>query len=201
MELLSKKWILILTNAILIIGFGLILILVPTATLNSLVFVIGIVIAFVGLVLIFGAFNYAKENKNMIFWLFQGLFNLVLGGVVMFFPEASIKFLMILAGLWTIVLGVYQFSVSLGNSELKGNFLHKTNGVVAILIGFILIFFPELILGIMVQVFGFLLLLIGGGMLYLTILLKGFSKVENLNDVDEEETLNEEDDTEEETIP
>lgn len=201
MELLAKKWVLILTNALLIIGFGLILILVPTETLKSLVFVIGVVIAFVGLVLIFGAFNYARGNKNMVFWLFQGLFNMVLGGLVMFFPEASIKFLMILAGLWTIVLGVYQFSVSLGNSELKGHLWHKINGTVAILMGFILIFFPELILGIMVQIFGFLLLLIGGGMLYLAILLKGFSKVEILIEVDEEETLNEDNTEEEETIP
>jgi uncharacterized membrane protein HdeD (DUF308 family) len=173
MEMLSKKWVLILINAILVIGFGLILIIVPIETIKSLVFVVGTIIAFVGLVLIFGAFNYAKENKNMVFWLFQGLFNLVIGGVVMFFPEASIKFLLILGGLWAIVLGVYLISVSfITNLEIQGKNWHKINGIITIIIGILLIFFPELIIGFLIQVFGFVLFAIGGGMLYFSFLLK-----------------------------
>ena len=178
MELLSKKWVLILINAILVIGFGLILLIVPIETLKSLIFIVGTFIAFAGLVLIFGAFNYAKENKSMIFWLFQGLFNMVIGGIVMLFPEASIKFLLILAGLWAIVLGVYQFSVSLiPDLEIKGKLWHRINGIIAIIIGLLLIFAPELIMGLMLQIFGFLLLVIGGGMLYFAFLLKRLGKI------------------------
>ena len=173
MEMLSKKWILILINAILIIAFGVVLLLVPIEILKSLVFILGTLIAFVGLVLIFGAFNYARENKSMVFWLFQGLFNMVVGGIVMFFPEASIKFLLILAGLWAIVLGVYQFSISLASQlEIKGKIWHKANGFLAIIIGLTLIFTPEIFMGLMLLVFGFLLLVIGGRMIYLALLLK-----------------------------
>ncbi len=179
MELLSKKWILILINAILVISFGLILLIVPIETIKNLVFVVGIIIAFVGLILIFGAFNYAKENKNMLFWMVQGLFNLLIGGVVMFYPEASFKFLLILAGLWAIVLGVYQLSVSLNSTlELKGKTWHKINGFATILLGFLLIFFSEMIMGILIQLFGILILIIGIGMLYFSFLLKKLSKVE-----------------------
>lgn len=183
--MLSKKWVLILINAILVIGFGLILLIIPIETLKSLIFLVGTFIAFAGLILVFGAFNYAKENKSMLFWMFQGLFNLVVGTVVMFFPEASIKFLLILAGLWAIVLGVYQFSVSvIPNLEIKGKNWHKINGIVAIIIGLLLIFTPELIMGLMLQIFGFLLLAIGGGMLYFAILLKRLGKIAKQEDVE-----------------
>jgi len=173
MEMLSKKWILILINAVLVIAFGLALLLVPIEILKSLVFIVGTVIAFIGLVLIFGAFNYAKENKSMVFWLFQGLFNMLIGGIVMFFPEASIKFLLILAGLWAIVLGVYQFSIGLiAQLEIKGKLWHKINGFLAIIIGILLIFAPEIFMGFMLFIFGFILIVIGGGMVYFALLLK-----------------------------
>ena len=181
--MLSKKWVLILINAILVISFGIMLIFVPVEILKSLVFIIGTVIAFVGLILIFGAFNYTKENKNMIFWLFQGLFNMVVGGIVMFFPEASIKFLLILAGIWAIVLGVYQFSVSLlPQIEISGKIWHKINGLLAVIIGILLIFAPEIITGIVLGVFGFLLLIIGCGMLYFSILLKHLGEIEEVEE-------------------
>lgn len=187
MEMLSKKWVLIMINAILVIGFGIILLLIPIEILTRFVFIIGIAIAFVGLLLVFGAFNYAKDNKNMILWMFQGIFNLVIGGIIMFFPEASIKFLLILAGLWAIVLGVYQFSVSfISNLEIQGKTWHKINGFAAILVGILLIFAPELFMEFMLQVFGFILLAIGGGLLYFSFLLKKLGKIAESK---EEETL------------
>ena len=163
------------------------MLLVPIEILKSLVFIVGTLIAFVGLVLIFGAFNYAKENKSMVFWLFQGLFNMLIGGIVMFFPEASIKFLLILAGLWAIVLGVYQFSVSLiAQLEIKGKLWHKINGFLSIIIGVLLIFAPELFVGLMIVVFGFLLLIIGGGMVYFALLLKRLGQMTSQKDEDVE---------------
>lgn len=173
MEILSKKWVLILINSLLVMSLALLLIFVPIETLEKAVFVIGVLIGFVGLLLIFGAFNYAKESKNMIFWLFQGLFNLVIGFLVIFFPGESIKFLLILAGLWAIVLGVYQLSVGYNNSpEIKGKFWNKLNGAAAVIMGLLLIFAPYLIIGLMVQIFGIVLLAIGGGMLYFALLLR-----------------------------
>ncbi len=177
--MLSKKWILILINAILVTVFGLILIFVPVETLKTFIFLIGVLIAFTGLVLVFGAFNSAKDSKSMVFWLFQGLFNLVIGAMIMIFPEASIKFLLILAGLWAIVLGVYQFSVGLiSESEIKGRLLHKINGSVAVILGLFVIFFPELIIGLMIQIFGLFILAIGVGMFYFSFLLRKSGKLE-----------------------
>lgn len=165
-------------NAILVIGFGIVLLLIPIEILTRFVFIIGIAIAFVGLLLVFGAFNYAKDNKNMILWMFQGIFNLVMGGIIMFFPVESIKFLLILAGLWAIVLGVYQFSVSFISSiEIKGKTWHKINGFAAIIVGILLIFAPELFMEFMLQVFGFILLVIGGGLFYFSFLLKRLGKI------------------------
>lgn len=186
MEMLSKKWILILINAILVIAFGVILLLVPVEILRSLVFIVGTIIAFVGLILIFGAFNYARENKSMVFWLFQGLFNMLIGGIVMFFPEASIKFLVILAGLWAIVLGVYQFSIGLVSQlEIRGKTWHKINGFLTIIIGLILLFASEIFMGLMMLVLGFLLIVIGGGMVYFAFLLKSLGQMTQEEDIED----------------
>lgn len=190
MEILSKKWVLILINASLVIVLGFLLLLVPIETLKSFIFIIGIITAFIGLVLIFGAFNYAHENKNMLFWLFQGLFNMVVGGILIFFPEESEKFLLILGGLWVIILGVYQFSISLVSKyEIKGKTWHRVNGLLSILIGFILIFAPELFSGVMLAAFGSLLIFIGGGMVYLAILLNRLGKITEAVVVEEVEDV------------
>lgn len=173
MEMLSKKWVLVLINAIIVLVFASLLILFPIEFLKNFVFVIGTLIAFVGLILIFGAFNYAKENSNMVFWLFQGLFNLVVGAIVMFFPEASSKFLLILAGLWAIVLGVYQFSIGLmSKTEIKHHNLHKINGLLFVIIGLLLIFASEIFVGTLIVIFGIVLMILGIGLLYFAIMLK-----------------------------
>jgi len=192
--MLSKKWVLILINALLIIGFGLVFLFVPIQTIKSLVFVLGAIIAFIGLVLIFGAFNYAKENKNMIFWMVQGLFNLVIGGVVIFYPEASVKFLLILAGLWAIVLGVYQLSVSFTSLDIKGKSWHKINGLVAIIIGLLLIFFSEMILGLLIQLLAVLVLAIGAGILYFALSLKKLGEIKVEYDPNEKNPIDHLDD-------
>ncbi|MFH1001160.1 MAG: DUF308 domain-containing protein [Bacteroidota bacterium] len=173
MEMLSKKWVLVLINAIIVLVFASLLILFPIEFLKNFVFVIGTLIAFVGLILIFGAFNYAKESSNMVFWLFQGLFNLVVGAIVMFFPEASSKFLLILAGLWAIVLGVYQFSIGLmSKTEIKHHNLHKINGLLFVIIGLLLIFAPEIFVGTLIVIFGIVLMILSLGLLYFAIMLK-----------------------------
>ncbi|MBN2237658.1 MAG: DUF308 domain-containing protein [Bacteroidales bacterium] len=179
MKLLAQKWIFILLNATLVIAFGLVLVIVPLEFLKKLVFIVGAIIAFVGLLLVFGAFNYAKENKSMVFWLFQGVFNLVIGAIVMFNTEASVKFLLILAGLWAIILGVYQFSVGLiRDSQLTHKNVLRINGLVAIALGLLLIFAPELLAGIMIQIFGFVIILVGSGMLFFAFILRKLGKKE-----------------------
>jgi|GEM_PF-250374 len=196
METLSKKWVFILINASMVILLGLMLLLVPLNFLKGFIFVIGAVIAFVGLVLVFGAFGYARENKSMVFWLFQGLFNLVIGALVMLFPEASVKFLLILAGLWAIVLGIYQFSVGItSNPDIRSKTLLKINGAVSVVLGILFIFAPEIIAGIIVQILGVILLIIGGIMVYFSILLKQLGKITDAEIVDFEP------ENEEESIP
>ena len=185
METLSKKWVLILINALFVLIIGLLLIFIPIEVLKTFVFVLGILIAFIGLILVFGVFHYAKKNERMIFWLLQGLFNLVIGGAIMFFPDASIKFLLILGGLWIIVLGVYQLSVGMiSNPELKSKGILKLNGLTLIIIGFLLIFVHELIVGIVVQLLGIMLLLLASGMLYFAYILKQMTKA--INHIEEE---------------
>jgi uncharacterized membrane protein HdeD (DUF308 family) len=172
MEILSKKWLLIFLNALAVFAIGLILLLTPIEVIRSFVFVVGIVIAFMGLLLIFGAFAHLSTNKTAVFWLIQGMFNLLIGGIVLFYPEASFRFLMILSGLWALVIGIYQFSVSF--TAINSSVLLRVNGFVVIGLGLVLIFAPELFVGLMIQILGLLLVLIAGVMFYFSFLLYQF---------------------------
>ena len=51
--------------------------------------------------------------------------------------------------------------------------MHKLNGFLSTIIGLLLIFNPELFMDFGFQILGFLLLIIGSGMLYFAFLLKG----------------------------
>ncbi len=177
MESLKNKWFLLMANAIIAIIAGVIFLFVPQETLATVGFAAGIVILISGLFLVFGAFSYAKEGKNMFFWLLEGLVNLSLGIILIVEPIWLIQFILLIIGLWAVILGVFQLYTGFVNStQIDKKNLMKINGLVSLVIGAILIFRPEMVAGVIIQLLGVISIIVGGVMMYFAFLIKRIQK-------------------------
>jgi len=187
MESLKNKWSLLMTNAVIAIIAGIIFVFVPQESIATLGFAAGIIILISGLFLVFGAFSHAQQGKNMFFWLLEGLINLSVGIVLIINPEWLIQFILILIGLWSIILGVFQLYTGFVNSKnINNNGLLKLNGLAFTVIGLLLLFKPEMVAGIVVQILGIISILIGGVMMYFAFLIKRIK-----NEVEKEQVFEE----------
>ncbi|NOR86855.1 MAG: hypothetical protein GQ527_04540 [Bacteroidales bacterium] len=178
MEALKNKWFLLMANALIAIIAGIVFLFVPEKTLATIGFAAGIIILLSGLFLIFGAFSHAKEGKNMFFWLIEGLVNLSLGIILIVNPIWLIEFVLLILGLWAVVLGIFQLYTGFVNStDIKNNGVMKLNGIVALVIGVVLIFKPEMVSGFIIQLLGVISILIGAVMMYFAFLIKKVAQV------------------------
>lgn len=177
MEALKNKWFLLMANAVIAIIAGIVFLFVPNETLATIGFAAGIVILLSGLFLVFGAFSYAKQGKNMFFWLIEGLINLALGIILIVNPTWLLEFILIMIGLWALILGIFQLYTGFVNSkDVKNNNLLKLNGLAAAVIGVILLLKPDMVASFVVQLLGAISIIIGGIMMYFSFLLRKLVK-------------------------
>ena len=174
---LKNKWFLLMTNAIIALIAGVIFLLVPGETLQTIGFAAGIIILLSGLFLVFGAFSYAKQNKNMFFWLIEGLINLTLGIVLIINPIWLAQFIMIIIGLWALILGVYQLYIGVAQAKnLSNNKLLIINGILTAIIGLIILTKPEMVASFVLQIMGVISIVLGAIMMYFAFMIKRFEK-------------------------
>lgn len=173
MEALKNKWFLLMANAAIAIIAGIVFLFVPEQTLATIGFAAGIIILLSGLFLVFGAFSYAKQGKNMFFWLIEGLINLSLGVILIVNPSWLLEFLLILIGLWALILGIFQLYTGFVHSkQIKNSTLLKINGLGALVIGLVLLFKPDMVASFIIQLLGVISILIGGVMMYFAFMMK-----------------------------
>jgi len=174
---LKNKWFLLMTNAIVALIAGVIFLLVPGETLATIGFAAGIIILLSGLFLVFGAFSYAKENKNMFFWLVEGLINLTLGIILIINPEWLVEFIMIIIGLWALILGIYQLYIGVVEKKLvKNTKVLIINGLATSIIGAVILFKPDMVASFVIQILGVISVILGGIMMYFAFMIKRFEK-------------------------
>ncbi|TPE43389.1 HdeD family acid-resistance protein [Pontibacter mangrovi] len=144
MELVFYRhwWLLSLKGAALII-LGILAFIYPLSLVIGLALYIGLVLALMGVLTIVAAF--ANREKSQWGWILAvGLFDVVLGAVLVVFPLQSVMAFAILTGFWAIFTGMLQivafFSVRKAHSATWGFML--LTGVLAIVLGMFLIWSP-----------------------------------------------------------
>jgi len=174
---LKNKWFLLMTNSIIALIAGIIFLLVPGETLATIGFATGIIILLSGLFLVFGAFSYAKKNKNMFFWLLEGLINLTLGIILIINPIWLAQFIMIIIGLWALVLGIYQLYVGVAEKHsVRNSRLLVINGLATSVIGLVILLKPDMVASFVIQILGVISIILGGIMMYFAFMIKRFEK-------------------------
>jgi uncharacterized membrane protein HdeD (DUF308 family) len=156
-----------LTVGILSMVLGILVIAFPSATLFVLLTLLGAAALIIGIGFIALALFLGRAGPGIFLgFLALGICSAAIGVYTLIEPGVVQSFLAVLLGAVLIIAGLGTIFTGLSQAESAGRrALIVIGGVVVLLVGFYLIFFPGLSSIVIMQVFGALLFVIGSGMI------------------------------------
>ena len=149
-------------KGLLSLGFGVLILSNTTTALILIATYFGIFAIIGGAGVLFYAFWNQKKGIKSTFWMFEGSFNILVGLIIVFYPEISISIFLAFFGIWAIIIGVLQFLAFKQYRKLKMNSgLILVNAVISLVVGAIILFNPfesakiiALFIGIYAMIYG-----------------------------------------------
>ncbi len=157
-----KNWWLLTLKGLLVTLFGIAAVFFPGVTLATLMMYFGILIIVSGIFLLIGAFSHVKTNKHWANWLFEGILDIIIGIIIVIYPQLTIDLFIIIVGIWAITVGFTQmFGALKAHQTGKSRWLMLFNAVIVIILGIVLFINPTessetltILIGIFAIVFG-----------------------------------------------
>jgi uncharacterized membrane protein HdeD (DUF308 family) len=172
----NTNWWFLAVNGIIAILFGLLLVLYPQKTVETLVFFFGLIIFLAGLALLGTAIIRLKKEKKTAMLLAESIATIAIGIIIMLFTQNALKFFLILMGVWAVILGIVQLVVLINT---KGTFAGKNiflfNGLLTLAMGVLLFFDPYSIADFLVKLIGVFSFVFGCVLIYLSFVLRRVS--------------------------
>jgi uncharacterized membrane protein HdeD (DUF308 family) len=137
---LGDLWGALMVKAVLIGIFGVCALFWPSTALNVLIIAVGLMLIVDG---IFGLFSMLRASEHGGF-LGQSILSLVVGGILLFWPDATMGILLRLIGVWALLHGAALFW-SLRELPAGDDFRdsQRTVALVIAIIGAVLLFWPN----------------------------------------------------------
>ena len=169
----KKNWWFLVINGLIAILFGIFLLFFDTDLIRILLIYIGIGGAVVGVILLLAAIRNIKKDKQAGMLLLESILTVIIGLVFLLFPTFSMKFILIIIGVWAVVLGVVQLAILI---NIKEKFPSKNillfNGILTMVLGVMLFFDPVTTAGVLLKILGVFAILFGILMIYFGFMLK-----------------------------
>ena len=137
--MLKQMWWYLMVRGVIALVLGAFALFSPTMSLSVLIMVVGIFCAADGVITLLFAMR-ASELKE---YLIQGAISLIIGLVLIFWPEGTLRILLILFGLWLAFIGISQILTARRlDAEDSNRALLMTLGILVAAIGGVLVFWP-----------------------------------------------------------
>ena len=134
---------------------------------------IGIGVAVVGVFLLLAAIRNIKADKHAGMLLFESILTLVIGLILVLFPSFSLKFFLIIIGVWAVILGIVQLAILINIKEkIASKNILLFNGLLTIVLGVMLFFDPITTIGFLLKILGAFAIIFGILMIYFGFVLK-----------------------------
>lgn len=183
---LYKKWWLLTVKAVLLLVFGLTILI---RTDQSFIFtssLAGILIFLGGAAILIGALSQKKYNYEWTWWLIEGLYDIVIGLLLLLRPGESTLVFIILLAVWTIISGILHFITAINiQYYLSNRIVLYFAGVLTILFGIFLVYSTYLDFYKLINVIGLFGIVYSILLFYISILLKNVI----VEEIDESEDL------------
>jgi len=174
----KKNWWFLVINGLIAILVGIFLMFFNNDMISAVVRYIGIGIMVVGAILLFAAIRNLRADKHAGMLLFESILTLVIGLIMLLFPDFSLKVFLIIIGVWAVILGLTQLVILINIKEkITGKNLLFFNGLLTVVLGVMLFFDPITTLGIMMKILGAFAMLFGILMIYFGFVLKTIKRV------------------------
>jgi uncharacterized membrane protein HdeD (DUF308 family) len=136
---LGDIWWAFMVRGALAAALGLCALIWPSASLAILLRLVGIYCLLDGVTGLIGAFRAAERGAHLL----QAILGLVVGALLLFWPEGSVRTLLVIFGVWALLTGVSQIWAA-RQQEVEGGerSAMTTIGWVAAVVGLILIVWP-----------------------------------------------------------
>jgi uncharacterized membrane protein HdeD (DUF308 family) len=175
---LGDVWWFLLIRGLLAVAVGVAALFWPKATLVLLIRLIGLYVLFDGIVSLFGVYRTRELGSN----LASGLISVVIGVILLFWPDVTGRLLLVIVGIWALIQGGVLF---LAGRQTEANdperSLKMTIGVGAAIVGLILFIWPGTGAVAISWAIGIAALLIGALLIYLALRLRQVNqRVDNL---------------------
>lgn len=156
----------LLIKSLLAIGLGLAFLLNPNGMITTFSYLIGIVLIVYGLIQLINGIKIRKAIHfgNMI--IEDGLMNVIVGLILVFWPNLGPNMVMILIGVWFLLGGIIQLVIA---NKFKDKVLGRNiRGILTMVLGAVIIFNPNDSVRLLSMFIGWVCLIVG---LYLLVII------------------------------
>ena len=167
----TTLYVLIGLKALLAIGIGLAFLINPMGMVSTFSYLLGIALLIFGVANIYNGLKVKNETTYWMLLTEDGVLQVIVGIVLLAWPQLTPSLIMIILGIWIILGGVIQFVIA--NKYKDGLTQRNFRGILAIVFGSIIVFNPDAGVKIFSMIIGALSLLYG---LYMVVLLMRVGK-------------------------
>lgn len=161
-----RLWWLVVLRGLAALAFGLIAIFWPGISLAALVMLFGAYALMDGAITILLALRLAPGMAGRTVLLANGLAGLLVGLISVLWPEVTVTLLIYILAAWLVLFGLIAIANSLQMKKQFGaNWPLSRGGILLLVIGLLLVLFPNAVALAATWVLGALALMIGVGLL------------------------------------
>ncbi len=174
---ISKRWATLAVNGAIAIIFGVLALFVPGPTLITLVTYFGIVILLLGIAMLAGVILNIRNGLGYGTDLAEAIVLIVVGILLTFYTQQSLKVFVVVIGSWAILIGLLQLFFAFKVSpELNGKNTLLINGGLTLVFGIVLFFNPFQAAVFVLVLTGILSIAIGVILVVIAMKMKNFFK-------------------------
>lgn len=168
-SVIANRWWAVLIRGIAAILFGIFTFAAPGTTLLAITVLFGIYAIVDGAFDMAFAWRRAHEGRRWGWLVFEGGVGIIAGIVALSWPDITAVALLMLIAVWAIVTGVAEIAAAIRlRRHIRGEWMLATGGVLSLLLGVVLLFFPRVgamvlltMIGAYAIIFGLLLVALG----------------------------------------
>lgn len=156
---MAPLFIFLVLKSLLAVGLGLAFLLNPQGMITSFSYLVGIILIIYGVVETINGIRTRKEFKFGTLIIEDGLLNIIIGLVLIFWPNLGPNMVMIILGFWILLGGVIQMVIANKYKNRVGG--RNLRGLLTIILGAIIIFNPNDSVTLFSMIVGWLSLVYG----------------------------------------
>jgi hypothetical protein len=168
MHTIHHKWINLILNGTIALALGLLFIFLPQNMVEILIKVTGALLGIAGVVMLLMTYFHSKTQGAVnIFYLIQGILNIIIGISMVAQPQLMLQFIFFGIGIWTLAVGLFQIIYAIQIRKVVNSAIYLLgNGIAFVIVGIVLIVDYRIVTDILLMILGSVLSLLGLILIY-----------------------------------